>query len=89
LKTARILVSGKVQGVFYRVSAKRAADDRGVTGWVKNLKDNQVELIVEGDYSKLLKLIEWCKQGPPGACVTSVEVEWAGVTQYFSEFQIR
>lgn len=89
MKTARILVTGKVQGVFYRVSAKKAADDLGITGWVKNLKDNQVELLAEGDYSKLLTLIEWCKQGPPSAYVTSIEVEWAAVSSHFSDFQIR
>ncbi len=89
MKTARILVTGKVQGVFYRVSAKKAADDLGITGWVKNLKDNQVELLAEGDYSKLLTLIEWCKHGPPSAYVTSIEVEWAAVSSHFSDFQIR
>lgn len=73
---ARLLIKGRVQGVFYRQTTKELARALSLTGWVRNLDDGRVEAYVQGDRSVLEQLIEWAKQGPPNARVDSVEVEW-------------
>ena len=74
MQTISIIVSGKVQGVFYRQTTKEKALELGLTGKVRNLKDGRVNIIVTGEKENLDKLIEWCKKGPPRAEVTGVEV---------------
>ena len=69
-----IIVSGKVQGVYYRDSARQKALQLGVTGFVKNLPDGSVMLIATGTKEQLNGLVEWCRQGPPAARVTNVKV---------------
>jgi acylphosphatase len=71
----RCLVSGKVQGVFYRASAAERARVLGVTGHAKNLPDGRVEVLACGEEAKVEELIEWLRQGPPTAKVSGVEVE--------------
>jgi acylphosphatase len=68
----RYLVSGKVQGVWYRANTKSIADNLGVTGWVKNAEDGQVELVACGDRAQLEALEAWLKKGPPQAEVDNV-----------------
>ena len=70
----RCVVSGKVQGVWFRASAKREADRLGVTGHAKNLPDGSVEVLVYGEEDAVLCMIEWLRQGPPLARVERVEV---------------
>jgi acylphosphatase len=70
----RFVVSGLVQGVFYRAQAKERADELGLTGFVKNLDDGGVEIFVEGSEDKLKQLEEWCWKGPPKSKVTGVTV---------------
>jgi len=69
----QIRVRGKVQGVFYRASAKTVADELGVKGWVKNESDGTVLIEAEGTKDKLIDLLSWCKKGPAHAEVQSVE----------------
>lgn len=64
MKAYSIEVRGKVQGVYYRVSAKEKADGLGVYGWVKNEPDGSVLLHVEGEESKIKAMFNWCRQGP-------------------------
>ncbi len=71
-KTAHLTVKGKVQGVFYRVSAKKEADRLGITGWVKNTAAGDVEIVASGEEEALLRFIRWCKEGPPKARVIEV-----------------
>lgn len=71
----RILVSGRVQGVFYRDTARRRAEEEGVAGRARNLPDGRVEVIVEGDEDAVDRMIKWCREGTDYAEVTSVEVE--------------
>ncbi len=71
----RIQVFGKVQGVFYRASAKTEADNLSISGWVKNEPDGTVLIEAEGPENKMSQFIEWCKQGPQFAKVSSVAVE--------------
>lgn len=71
----RIQVFGKVQGVFYRASTKTEADNLRITGWVKNEADGTVLIEAEGPDNKMSQFIEWCKEGPQFAKVSSVSVE--------------
>ena len=75
MKTIRLTIKGKVQGVFYRATAKDVADLTGIKGWVRNLPDNNVEIIATASEELLQKFINWCKQGPPKAKVEEVIVE--------------
>ena len=75
MKTVRLIIKGKVQGVFYRATAKNVADLIGVDGWVKNLPDDNVEIMATAAEDVLQKFIAWCKQGPPKAKVDEVVIE--------------
>ena len=70
----RYLVSGRVQGVFYRASAQQQASSMGLRGWVRNLTDGRVELLACGEQSVLEKLEKWLETGPKYAKVTNIEV---------------
>ena len=70
----RVLVSGRVQGVFFRDSARKEALSQGLGGSAKNLADGRVEVILEGDEEAVERVIEWCRSGPAHADVDSVEV---------------
>jgi acylphosphatase len=72
--TVYLLIRGKVQGVFFRSSAKEQAEILGVTGWVKNTPTGHVELMASGNDAAVGRLIDWCRQGPPRAVVSQVEV---------------
>jgi acylphosphatase len=75
MKTVRLTIKGKVQGVFYRATAKDVADELGIKGWVKNLPDKNVEIRATASEELLQRFIDWCKQGPPKAKVDEVIVE--------------
>jgi acylphosphatase len=70
----RVVVSGRVQGVFFRASARDAARSRGVAGWAENRADGTVELLLEGPPDAVASMVEWCRHGPPRADVTAIEV---------------
>jgi acylphosphatase len=72
LRTISITISGKVQGVFYRQSAREKAVIIGVKGKVMNLPNGDVQIIATGTKEQLDKLLKWCKQGPPKAIVSDV-----------------
>jgi acylphosphatase len=69
-----LLISGRVQGVGYRESMRREAERLGVTGWVRNRRDGDVEAVVDGAQSGVQAMIEWAHRGPRGARVTDVKV---------------
>jgi acylphosphatase len=73
---ARVRVTGRVQGVFYRQSTVEMADGLGLTGWVRNLPDGSVEALFEGGKAAVDQAIAWCHHGPPRAAVDEVAVEW-------------
>lgn len=87
-KHISIKVSGRVQGVFYRASTDDKAQRLGVKGYVKNEPDGSVYIEAEGDDAVLDALVEWCKQGPPAARVSNVEVH-EGTWKGFSEFTVK
>ncbi|MBN1861578.1 MAG: acylphosphatase [Candidatus Thermoplasmatota archaeon] len=69
-----VIISGRVQGVWFRASTKQKADELGLTGWVKNTDEGNVEAVFEGDTSKVDTMITWCWKGPPLAKVTDVKI---------------
>ena len=85
----RLIVKGRVQGVYFRASAVQQARHLGVTGWVMNCDDGSVELVAEGQSDSIEELIAWCRQGPPGARVDEVDLQRQGFRGEFTEFRIR
>ncbi len=73
---AHVFISGKVQGVGYRFSTLHEARRLGINGWVKNLLDRRVEAVFEGSKVLVEVMIQWCQQGPTGAVVQDVVVEY-------------
>ncbi len=84
----RVLVSGQVQGVFFRDSCQRMALAHGVSGWVRNLPDGRVEAIFEGPAEGVSRLVEWSRHGPSRAAVAGVAVQ-AEQPEGLRTFQIR
>jgi acylphosphatase len=70
----RVLVSGSVQGVFYRDACLRLAAEQGVAGWVRNLPDGRVEAVFEGEPARVDRMVNWSRRGPSRALVTMVAV---------------
>jgi acylphosphatase len=85
---ARILITGLVQGVFFRREVTDLARRLGITGWVRNLPDGKVEVLAEGERARLDDLIRFCHIGPRGAIVRKVEVEWSDYLGEFRGFRI-
>jgi len=73
-KRVRVFVSGRVQGVFFRVECARMARDAGVGGSARNLPDGRVEAAFEGPDENVDRLVEWCRRGPSGARVERIDV---------------
>ena len=84
-----LVITGRVQGVWYRASAQQAGQERGLTGWVRNLPDGAVEAVAEGPREKLQDFISWCHEGPPAARVDHIDVEWLPATGEFGTFDVR
>lgn len=76
IKRARVLISGRVQGVFFRSETRDVAQSLGLGGWVRNLPDGSVEAVFEGKKEAVEKAIEWCRRGPSLAQVKDVQVDW-------------
>jgi acylphosphatase len=87
LKTVSIRVSGRVQGVFYRQTAKEKATELDIKGEVRNMPDDTVHIIATGTSEQIKQLIAWCRQGPPKAQVQDVIVEEISL-QSFDKFSI-
>lgn len=71
----RVVVTGQVQGVFFRDSARRQAQVRGVAGWVRNRPDGSVEAVLEGTPEAVDAVVAWARTGPPAAVVADVDVQ--------------
>lgn len=85
---AIIIVKGVVQGVFFRDSTRRKAQELQVRGVVRNLPDGTVEIVCEGEKEALKRLIEWAGHGPRGAYVEHVDVSWVTYVGEFKDFRI-
>jgi acylphosphatase len=81
-------IKGRVQGVFFRHSAKLEARRLGLTGWIRNCEDGDVEAVAEGPRERVGDFIAWCRMGPPHAQVDHIEVEESAATGQFSAFRV-
>lgn len=70
----RVVVSGRVQGVFFRDTTRRMAESRGVRGWVRNLPDETLEAVFEGEPETVEAMVDFCRRGPRGASVAEADV---------------
>ncbi len=86
---AHILIDGSVQGVGYRSNTQRMANTLNLKGWVRNLRDGRVEMIVEGEEQDIDLLIHWCHRGPTSAYVRTVLVEKTEPQGEFSRFTVK
>jgi acylphosphatase len=73
---ARVVVRGRVQGVFFRVETRDRARSLGISGWVRNAPDGSVEAVFEGDRERIESMLTWCRRGPSLARVDEVQAEW-------------
>jgi len=85
---AHVIISGRVQGVFYRVNAKRMADKIVVKGWIRNLPYGRLEAVFEGDEEAVKRMLSWCWVGPAGARVTNIDVEWEEYLGEYDNFKV-
>jgi len=83
-----VMISGRVQGVWYRANTKQKAEELGLTGWVKNAADGNVEAVFEGEESTVDEMIAWCRVGPPLAQVDDVKIIRKRVDGEFIGFTI-
>ena len=86
---AHVIVSGLVQGVFFRANTRDRARNLGLKGWVKNRSDGKVEALFEGEEGAVKSIIEFCKQGPQSAIVEKVEVKWEKYEGEYKDFTIK
>ena len=84
-----VVVTGRVQGVFYRARAAERASELGLAGWVRNREDGAVELVAEGPEPVVAELVAWCRQGPPAARVEDVHVVRSAPRRDLRGFRVR
>ncbi|NPA35057.1 MAG: acylphosphatase [Chlorobi bacterium] len=82
-------VYGKVQGVYFRASAREEAHRLGLTGWIRNVEDGSVEFEVQGPEEAVKQFLEWSKEGPPAARVDNLKIEEIPIVEGESEFIIK
>jgi acylphosphatase len=87
-KQVRLRIKGRVQGVFFRESAKEEALRLGLCGWVRNTWDGDVEAIVQGAPAEVDEFVSWCHQGPPHALVESVKVDQSDAIEQLETFRV-
>lgn len=85
---AHVIISGRVQGVFFRAETRRAAEQRGVSGWVRNKSDGTVEAVFEGGKAAVNAMTEWCHKGSPHSEVSDVNVKRETYSGEFRGFEI-
>jgi len=89
LKRIHVLITGRVQGVFYRRFTQLRAEQLGVFGWVRNLPDGRVEVVAEGNQLSVDKLLVMLSEGPPGAITEAVEVSEQQFSGDIDGFSVR
>ncbi len=88
-KKVYVIISGKVQGVWFRAHTKNKAKELGINGWVKNTDDGKVEAIFEGDENNIYKILEWCSKGPLDASVSKIEIFNKKYSKEYNDFSIK
>lgn len=89
LARVRLIVAGRVQGVFFRASVATEARALGIVGYAFNRADGSVEIVAEADRGRLERLCDWARVGPPRARVDEIRAEWSTAKGEFSGFTIR
>ena len=89
LRTVRVIISGRVQGVCFRMETERAAEKYGVNGWVRNRRDGSVEALFQGDSRSVDDVLKWCAQGPPLAVVGDVRIFEEPFQEGLTDFIVR
>jgi acylphosphatase len=85
---AHVHIEGRVQGVCFRMETQRAATERNLVGWVRNLPDGRVEAVFEGLDTDVQSMLSWCETGPPLARVVKTVVDWESYSGDFDTFRI-
>jgi len=85
---AHIFVTGRVHGVFFRENTRERANSFGITGWIKNIDDDQVEAVLEGNREKVENIIQWAGKGPMLARVTKIDVRWEEYKGEYNNFEV-
>ena len=85
---ARVIIEGRVQGVLFRYHTQEMALHLDLKGWVKNRRDGRVEAVFEGNKNSVDQIIQWCHQGPSGARVMKVHLDWEDYIGEFEDFAI-
>ncbi len=86
---AHVLVTGRVQGVFFRDSARENAERLGLSGWVRNRPDGAVEAVFEGPSEAVREMVRWCEQGPSNASVENTDTDFGPAEGDLSGFEVR
>lgn len=89
LKGMHVIVTGRVQGVFFRARTRTVAESLNLTGWVRNLPDGSVEAVFEGREEDIRNIVEWCKKGPSLAAVQNVRTTERPSSGKFDRFVVR
>jgi acylphosphatase len=89
MQRIHVIVSGRVQGVFFRHNTNKTANKLGIKGFVRNLDDGCVEVVAEGTKDKLKELIKFCRLGPTNSSVEDVKIEYKDATDEFNTFSIK
>ncbi len=87
-KAISLQIHGKVQGVYFRQSARQKAQELNISGRVRNCDDGSVEVEAEGEEEDMNKFIEWCHKGPAAALVDAVEIKTTA-EKFFNGFEVR
>ena len=87
-KRYHAIVTGLVQGVFFRMFAKRTARSLGLKGYTKNLPDKTVEIVVEGEEKNIKVILDWLKKGPSSAKVMDIKIKKQEYKGEFDSFEI-
>ena len=85
---AHVFITGRVQGVFFRMYTQKEAEALKLSGWAMNLSDGRVEAVFEGEKEAVEEMLEWCKSGSPSAEVSKVEVKWES-PENLSGFEVK
>ena len=85
---AHAIITGRVQGVCFRMETCRAVEHLDVAGWVRNKRDGSVEAVFEGQEADVKAALDWCHEGPPISRVDNIKVTWQDYRGEFSGFQI-
>ncbi|MFN7088427.1 MAG: acylphosphatase [Candidatus Paceibacteria bacterium] len=88
MKAVKLKIYGRVQGVFFRHSARQVAKNLRISGWVRNADDGTVEILASGDEAELQEFISWCHKGPILARVRKVEIDYQVEAPPYKEFKI-